>query len=115
MDLYQENISVKYHISELPGEDLGQKLENVKKSVKEEIRKELKIKEGAENLRKVVTDKKRLSNVNSIVKQANCKLQELQSDLQELDAHILVTAGQGKTGAFRVRKEAMNVGSSGIS
>lgn len=87
-------ISQKYSIDDLPGKSLTHKLENVKKLVKEEIRKELKIKEGAENLRRATTDKKSLSDVNTIVKKANSKLQELQNDLQELDAHILVTTGQ---------------------
>lgn len=45
-------------------------------------------------MRRATTDKKSLSNVNSIVKKANSKLQELQNDLQELDAHILVNTGQ---------------------
>lgn len=49
---------------------------------------------GAENLRRATTDKKSLSNVNLIVKKANSKLQELQNDLQELDAHILVNTGE---------------------
>lgn len=71
-------------------------LEELKEQVKKEIRKELKIKVGAENLRKVTTDKKSLSNVNSIVKKANTTLQELQQELQEIDARILVTKGQGK-------------------
>ncbi|XP_076353703.1 serine/threonine-protein kinase N isoform X2 [Tachypleus tridentatus] len=75
--------------------NLQQQLEVLKKQLKEEIRKELKIKEGAENLRRVTTDKKSLSNVNSIVKKANSKLHELQQDLQELNAHILVTRDHG--------------------
>lgn len=88
---YQE-LCTKYGLpADISDCNLQQKLEEVKKQVKEEIRKELKIKEGAENLKKVTTDKKCLSNVNVMVKQSNNKLQELQQDLQELDAHILVT------------------------
>lgn len=88
---YQE-LCTKYGLpAEISDCNLQQKLEEVKKQVKEEIRKELKIKEGAENLKKVTTDKKCLSNVNTMVKQSNNKLQELQQDLQELNAHILVT------------------------
>lgn len=85
-------ISIKYGLNiDFSDNDLQSRLEEIKKQVKEEIRKELKIKEGAENLKRVTTDKKSLSNVNSMVKQSNNKLQELQQDLQELDAHILVT------------------------
>ncbi|XP_006816478.1 serine/threonine-protein kinase N2-like [Saccoglossus kowalevskii] len=74
---------------DLSDASLQQKLEQVREQIKKDIRRELKIKEGAENLRKVSTDKKSLANVNSIVKQANNKLQELQSELNELNAHIV--------------------------
>lgn len=90
-------ITVKYGLNiDFSDNDLQSRLEEIKKQVKEEIRKELKIKEGAENLKRVTTDKKSLSNVNSMVKQSNNKLQELQQDLQELDAHILVTHQSGR-------------------
>jgi len=88
---YQE-LCTKYGLPvDISDNNLQKRLEEVKMQVKEEIRKELKIKEGAENLKRVTTDKKSLSNVNTMVKQSNNKLQELQQDLQELDAHILVT------------------------
>lgn len=60
-------------------------------ALKKEIRKEMKIKEGAEKLREVSTDKKSLSNVNSIVKKANTKLQQLHQDLQEVNTFLLLT------------------------
>ncbi|XP_054715930.1 serine/threonine-protein kinase N-like [Uloborus diversus] len=82
-----------------PGADvsLPPKLEDLKRRLKEEIRKELKIKEGAENLRKATTDKKSLANINSIVKKANLKLHELQQELQDLNAYMLVMQGQSST------------------
>ena len=46
MESTQNLILEKYQMSDLPGDSLTHKLENVKKLVKEEIRKELKIKEG---------------------------------------------------------------------
>ncbi|XP_064615930.1 serine/threonine-protein kinase N2-like isoform X2 [Liolophura sinensis] len=70
---------------------LQQRLEEMRENLKKEIRKEMKIKEGAEKLREVSTDKKSLSNVSSIVKKANNKLQELQRELQELNAYLLVS------------------------
>uniref|UniRef100_A0A8C0J9N9 Protein kinase N2 n=1 Tax=Chelonoidis abingdonii TaxID=106734 RepID=A0A8C0J9N9_CHEAB len=68
-----------------------QKLDEIKDQIKREIRKELKIKEGAENLRKVTTDKKNLAYVDNILKKSNKKLEELHHKLQELNAHIVVT------------------------
>ncbi|KAH9507371.1 Serine/threonine-protein kinase N2 [Bulinus truncatus] len=71
--------------------DMQQRLEEIKEYLKKEIRKEMKIKEGAEKLREASTDKKTLQNVSSIVKKANTKLQELHQELQELNAYLLVT------------------------
>ncbi len=86
-------LSVKYgiqtHLSHSP---LPQKLEELREYIRREIKKELKIKEGAENLRKVAKDKKSVSDVNSIVKKSNSKLTELQHELQELDSQILVSS-----------------------
>nr|XP_033771127.1 serine/threonine-protein kinase N2 isoform X2 [Geotrypetes seraphini] len=65
-------------------------LDDIKDQIKREIRKELKIKEGAENLRKVTTDKKNLAYVDDILKKSNKKLEELHHKLQDLNAHIIV-------------------------
>ncbi len=75
---------------------LQQRLEEIREHLKREIRKELKIKEGAENLRKATTDKKSLDNVNRLVKQANSKLEELHQELQELNAHLLVATSSNR-------------------
>ncbi|XP_066947723.1 serine/threonine-protein kinase N isoform X27 [Macrobrachium rosenbergii] len=74
---------------------LGQKLEGLREHIRKEIRKELKIKEGAENLKKVTTDRRALQDVSHMVKEANSKLSALQQELQELDSQILLTQGQG--------------------
>ncbi|XP_075471718.1 serine/threonine-protein kinase N2 isoform X1 [Ascaphus truei] len=66
-------------------------LDEIKDQIKREIRKELKIKEGAENLRKVTTDKKNLAYVDNILKKSNKKLEELHNSLQELNAHLVVS------------------------
>lgn len=70
--------------------DIQQKLVEVREKLKLEIRKEMKIKEGAEKLRDA-TSKRNISNVNSIVKKANTKLQDLQEELQEVNAYLLVS------------------------
>ena len=78
------------HLSHSP---LPQKLEELREYIRREIKKELKIKEGAENLRKVAKDKKSVSDVNVIVKKSNSKLTELKQELQELESQILVSQG----------------------
>lgn len=69
------------------------RLDELKETIRREIRRELKIKEGAEKLREVVTDRKSLSDVTDIVKKSNTKLSELQAELQELESHIILSHG----------------------
>uniref|UniRef100_A0A8C0I0H5 Serine/threonine-protein kinase N2 n=1 Tax=Balaenoptera musculus TaxID=9771 RepID=A0A8C0I0H5_BALMU len=87
---FYENVSA---VQKLDFSDtmVQQKLDDIKDRIKREIRKELKIKEGAENLRKVTTDKKSLAYVDNILKKSNKKLEELHHKLQELNAHIVVS------------------------
>ncbi|XP_069334276.1 serine/threonine-protein kinase N2 [Eulemur rufifrons] len=87
---FSENVSC---VQKLDFSDtmVQQKLDDIKDRIKREIRKELKIKEGAENLRKVTTDKKNLAYVDNILKKSNKKLEELHHKLQELNAHIVVS------------------------
>lgn len=66
------------------------RLEDAKDHLRREIQKELKIKEGAENLRKATSDKKSLSNVEVQLKCCNRKLQQLHWELQELNARLVV-------------------------
>lgn len=62
-------------------------LEQSKEAIKIEIRKQLKLKEGAENLKKVA-DKKTLAQCNTILKEATAKLQDLHDELQDLNARV---------------------------
>uniref|UniRef100_A0AAR2JJ67 protein kinase C n=1 Tax=Pygocentrus nattereri TaxID=42514 RepID=A0AAR2JJ67_PYGNA len=78
------------HNLDLSDTMVQQKLDEIREQIKREIRKELKIKEGAENLRKVTTDKKRLASVDNMLKKSNKKVEELHQELQELNAHIVV-------------------------
>lgn len=72
-------------------EELQGQLEELKEQLKKEIRKEMKIKEGAEKLREATSDKKSLSDVQTIVKKSNNKLKELHEELQELNSYLLVS------------------------
>uniref|UniRef100_A0A674F310 protein kinase C n=1 Tax=Salmo trutta TaxID=8032 RepID=A0A674F310_SALTR len=67
-----------------------QRLDEQREKIRREIRKELKIKEGADNLRRATTDKR---NVDSQLRSSNRKLEDLHAQLQELDAHIMVKGG----------------------
>ncbi|XP_062553016.1 serine/threonine-protein kinase N isoform X4 [Armigeres subalbatus] len=87
-------LSHKYGLTDnLPESLLPNRLEEIKEAIRREIRKELKIKEGAEKLREVSTDRRSLSNVASIVKKSNSKLAELKSELHELESQIILTQG----------------------
>ncbi|KAL3283841.1 hypothetical protein HHI36_018011 [Cryptolaemus montrouzieri] len=69
------------------------KLEELKEIIRREIRKELKIKEGAEKLRGVATDRKSLNHVATIVKNSNWRLTELKNELSELESQIILSQG----------------------
>lgn len=83
----------------MPESSLPCKLEELKELIRREIRKELKIKEGAEKLREVATDRKSLSHVATIVKNSNSKLAELKSELSELESQIILTQGHSAPAA----------------
>ncbi|NXK26779.1 PKN2 kinase, partial [Arenaria interpres] len=76
-----------------------QKLEGEKELLRRAIQKELKIKEGAENLRKATTDRKNLVHIEHVLKSSNRKLEQLHWELQELNARIVITDKEdSKTG-----------------
>ncbi|OWK59778.1 Serine/threonine-protein kinase N2 [Lonchura striata] len=74
-----------------------QKLEGEKELLRRAIQKELKIKEGAENLRKATTDRKNLVHIEHVLKSSNRKLEQLHWELQELNARILITDKEKST------------------
>jgi protein kinase N len=86
---------VLYELSHKYGLQLECDPDELKELIRREIRKELKIKEGAEKLREVAKDRRSLADVATIVKKANTKLAELQAELQELESQIILTQGQG--------------------
>lgn len=90
-------LSHKYGVitnENVPDSALPCKLEELKEIIRKEIRKELKIKEGAEKLREVAKDRKSLNNVSIIVKNSNSKLAELKNELSELESQIILSQGQ---------------------
>ncbi|XP_060600124.1 serine/threonine-protein kinase N2-like isoform X2 [Ruditapes philippinarum] len=83
-------------------------IEEAREAVKKEIRKEMKIKEGAEKLREATSDKKSLAHVQTIVKKANNRLQELQQELNELSTYLLVSNSLGGDVIDDVRSPEIN-------
>lgn len=95
--LYELSHKYGFITDNVSEEALPNKLEELKEHIRREIRKELKIKEGAEKLREVARDRKSQSDVASIVKKSNSKLSELHNELQELESQIILTQGQTVT------------------
>uniref|UniRef100_A0A8D2ZLT3 protein kinase C n=1 Tax=Scophthalmus maximus TaxID=52904 RepID=A0A8D2ZLT3_SCOMX len=76
--------------SDFSDSSVQQRLDEHRERIRREIRKELKIKEGAENLRRATTDKRNAQQVDSQLRSSKRQLQSLHDQLQELDAHIVV-------------------------
>ncbi|XP_071387317.1 serine/threonine-protein kinase N1b isoform X1 [Centroberyx affinis] len=76
--------------SDFSDSSVQQRLDEHRERIRREIRKELKIKEGAENLRRATTDKRNAQQVDSQLRSSKRKLDSLHAQLQELDAHIVV-------------------------
>uniref|UniRef100_A0A4W6EDM8 protein kinase C n=1 Tax=Lates calcarifer TaxID=8187 RepID=A0A4W6EDM8_LATCA len=76
--------------SDFSDSSVQQRLDEHRERIRREIRKELKIKEGAENLRRATTDKRNAQQVDSQLRSSKRKLESLHAQLQELDAHIVV-------------------------
>uniref|UniRef100_A0A8U8CG10 Serine/threonine-protein kinase N3 n=1 Tax=Geospiza parvula TaxID=87175 RepID=A0A8U8CG10_GEOPR len=83
-----------------------QKLEGEKELLRRAIQKELKIKEGAENLRKATTDRKNLVHIEHVLKSSNRKLEQLHWELQELNARILIPDKERSTTGRRTPAES---------
>lgn len=73
------------------------KVEAALESIRKDIRKELKLKEGAENLRRASSDRKALSQVQLVVKTSMQNLDALQRALKDLYAVHIVVSGSLST------------------
>jgi hypothetical protein len=66
--------------------------------VRRAIQKELKIKEGMENMRRVATDRRHLGHVQQLLRASNRRLEQLHGELRELHAQVLLPASAGERG-----------------
>ncbi|XP_065134476.1 serine/threonine-protein kinase N1b isoform X1 [Paramisgurnus dabryanus] len=76
--------------SDLSDTNVQQRLDEQREWIRREIRKEFKIKAGADNLRRATTDKRNAQQVDSQLRSSTRRLDSLHAQLQELDAHIVV-------------------------
>lgn len=77
-----------------------QHLENARSLLRQEIQRELKIKEAAERMRRAVTNRKSAADVEGQLKASNRKLDKLHWKLQELNARSMATE-KDATGNYR--------------
>ncbi|XP_051022845.1 serine/threonine-protein kinase N3 [Acomys russatus] len=66
--------------------------EDEKEGIRRAIRKELKIKEGMENMLRVATDRRHLGHVQQLLRASNRRLEQLHGELRELHAQVLLPA-----------------------
>uniref|UniRef100_A0A8C9WQD2 protein kinase C n=1 Tax=Scleropages formosus TaxID=113540 RepID=A0A8C9WQD2_SCLFO len=71
--------------------EFQQRIEDARVQIRQEIQRELKIKEGAERLRRAVTNRKNAADVEGQLKASSRKLERLHWELQELNARAMVT------------------------
>ncbi|XP_040915402.1 serine/threonine-protein kinase N2 [Toxotes jaculatrix] len=80
--------------------EFQQRLEDARTVLRQEIQRELKIKEAAERLRRAVTNRKSAADVEGQLKASSRKLDKLHWELQELNARSMATEKDSTTGCL---------------
>ncbi|KAM8972455.1 serine/threonine-protein kinase N1-like [Pelodytes ibericus] len=81
----EEMLALEVHRLEMErGEYQG--MEEERERLRKEISRELKIKEGAERLRRATTERKNLGNVETMLRTCERRLETLKQELEDLDA-----------------------------
>ncbi|XP_069573430.1 serine/threonine-protein kinase N2 [Brachyistius frenatus] len=78
--------------------EFQQRLEDARTLLRQEIQRELKIKDAAERMRRAVTSRKSAADVEGQLKVSSRKLEKLHWQLQELNARSMATEKDGATG-----------------
>uniref|UniRef100_A0A8C2L5V8 protein kinase C n=1 Tax=Cyprinus carpio TaxID=7962 RepID=A0A8C2L5V8_CYPCA len=78
--------------------EFQQRVEDAIALLRQEIQRELKIKEAAERLRRAVTNRKNAADVDGQLRASSRKLEQLHLELQELNAHAMATQKDTITG-----------------
>jgi len=76
---------------EMSMEAVQKRLRELEDTLRRRILKEMKIKEGAENMRRATSDKKSLARVRTIVNEVNSTLQNLNQELNDVRTCLLMT------------------------
>jgi uncharacterized protein (UPF0147 family) len=82
---------------DISDEIVQERLKELEEQIKRRMLTEMKIKEGAENLRRVTKDKKSLAHVRNIVTEANNKLHDLNQELYDVRSYLLMTSDELST------------------
>lgn len=82
--------------------EFQQRLEDARTSLRQEIQRELKIKEAAERLKRAVTSRKSAADVEGQLKASNRKLEKLHWKLQEVNARSMAAERETATGILRL-------------
>ncbi|XP_029371033.1 serine/threonine-protein kinase N2 isoform X2 [Echeneis naucrates] len=80
--------------------EFQQRIDDARTLLRQEIQRELKIKEAAERLRRAVTNRKSAADVDGQLKASSRKLDKLHWELQELNARSMATEKDGTTGSL---------------
>lgn len=78
--------------------EFQQRLEDARTLLRQEIQRELKIKEAAERMKRAVTNRKSAADVEGQLKASSRKLEKLHWELQELNARSMATEKDSMTG-----------------
>ncbi|KAM8872393.1 serine/threonine-protein kinase N2 [Synchiropus picturatus] len=81
--------------------EFQQRLEDARTNLRQEIQRELKIKEAAERLRRAVTNRKSAADVEGQLKASSRKLEKLHWELQELNARSMTSEKDCRTDGVR--------------
>uniref|UniRef100_A0AAY5EVZ2 protein kinase C n=1 Tax=Electrophorus electricus TaxID=8005 RepID=A0AAY5EVZ2_ELEEL len=82
-----------------------QRLEDARAVLRQEIQRELKIKEAAERLRRAVTNRKSAADVEGQLRASSRKLEQLHWELQELNARAMDTTSPLSSRIRTLRKQ----------
>uniref|UniRef100_A0A8C1MIW7 protein kinase C n=1 Tax=Cyprinus carpio TaxID=7962 RepID=A0A8C1MIW7_CYPCA len=77
-----------FQTCDLMDPEFQQRVEDAIALLRQEIQRELKIKEAAERLRRAVTNRKNAADVDGQLRASSRKLEQLHLELQELNAHF---------------------------